>query len=218
MRNVEAICGLHVVTDYNAVAQAPIPRDLVTSVAMALKGGANVIQIRHKEGNTEQRVALGKQLLTFTRNYRALLIINDDIAAALEMDADGVHIGRDDGIAREVRKKIGSYKILGVSVNTAEEAKEAEAAGADYVGVTVYPSQKTKPDARPVGLEGLRRICNATRIPVVAIGGINLENIVTIFDAGAEAAAVVGAALRTANPERATRALLTPLPLRSKLF
>jgi len=141
MRKIEAIRGLHIVTDYNAVAQAPIPHDLVRSVEMVLEGGANVIQMRYKAGTTEQRITLGRQLLPLTNKYQTLLIINDDVRTALEIDADGVHIGRDDGVIDSVRKEIGPHRILGVSVNTVKQAREAEAAGADYVGVTVYPSK-----------------------------------------------------------------------------
>jgi len=209
MRNIEVIRGLHIVTDHNAVAQAPVPHDLVTSVEMVLTGGANVIQMRYKAGTTEQRIVLGKKLLLLTHRHNALLIVNGDVQAALAIDAPGLHVNLDDGITRRIREEIGIHRILGVSVGTVEEAREAEAAGADYVGVTVYPSQKTKPDAIPVGLEGLRRIKDAIGIPVVAIGGINLRTIVDVFDTGISAVAVVGAALRTTDPEEATRALLT---------
>jgi thiamine-phosphate pyrophosphorylase len=208
---IDAIRGIHIVTDKRAVQKAPIPRDVVTAVDLALRGGANVVQDRNKTGTTVERIAVGRQLREVTRRYGALFLANGDVQAALATEADGIHIRReDDGDPRKIRSRIGSHRVLGMSIEGEDyaEIRIAEEAGVDYIGVTVFQSETTKPEARPVGLAGVRRIRRATKLPIVVIGGITPANIEAVFDAGAHAAAVVGASLRQTDPEGATRDLV----------
>jgi thiamine-phosphate diphosphorylase len=213
MRNSEALFGLHVVTDNRAVKEAPVPHDLVDAVAMVLDGGATVIQYRNKDGTPEERLEDCEQLVPLIHRRGALLIVNGDIEAALATEADGVlngvHICPEEGPVSEVRNRIGSQRLLGVSVEAhGESLREIKESGADYAGLTVFRSKRTKPRACTIGLEGVRRSRHETSLPIVAIGGINLATMGDVFEAGADAVAVVGAALRQTNPESATRELV----------
>lgn len=210
MNDLERIRGVHIVTDKLAVAQAPIPRDLIESVELALEGGAVLVQHRDLEATTEQRVVVGTKLREITSSRGVLYIANGDVDAAVKTEADGIHIRWSDGDPLEIRERMGPDKILGITIDgfDLEQVRRAEAAQATYIGITYHASKKTKPEAVPVGPEGFRRIREETETAIVAIGGINKNNIMEVFDAGAHAVAVVGAALRTVNPKYATRLLV----------
>jgi thiamine-phosphate pyrophosphorylase len=161
----------------------------------AIVGGADVLQLRDKEapGGLLYRVAL--QLRRITREAKVPFIVNDRLDIALAADADGVHVGQADLPASVVREIMGPGKILGVSVDTVEEAMQAEKDGADYLGVgPVFEARETKPDAGlPLGVDRITRIRRQCRLPIVAIGGINAENALMVREAGADAAAVISA-------------------------
>ena len=141
------------------------------------------------------------------RAHRIPFVVNDNVEVALASGADGVHVGQHDRTARDVRRLIGPDKILGVSVQTVEQARLAEAQGADYLGVgSVFPTS-TKHDADAVTFETLRAICRAVNIPVVAIGGITSHNVPQLADSGIDGIAVVSAIFAQSDIEAATRTL-----------
>ncbi|TZE81134.1 thiamine phosphate synthase [Calorimonas adulescens] len=149
---------------------------LVEAVEMAIKGGATIIQLREKNIGGREFYGLALKVKEVTGLYNIPLIINDRVDVALAVDADGVHVGQEDLPADVVRRMIGPGKILGVSAKTVEEGIKAQRDGADYLGVGAVYSTLTKPESDAIGLERVKMIKEAVDIPVVAIGGITLEN------------------------------------------
>lgn len=175
----------------------------------ALQGGARIIQLRDKEATTRQLVEYAQSLRTLTREYGALLIINDRLNVALAVEADGVHLGQDDLPVALARRIGGERLIIGVSAETVEEALRAEADGADYLGVGPMFATDTKPDAGvPVGPERLRAIKERVSIPVFGIGGITLQNAPQVLMAGADGICVISAIFTAPEPVQATRQLV----------
>jgi thiamine-phosphate pyrophosphorylase len=168
-------------------------RPLADAVEEALQAGVTCLQLREKNLGYHSFLQLAREIKTITGRYNVPLIINDHVEIAMACQADGVHVGQEDMEATEVRKIIGSDKILGVSVQTAEQAIKAEQNGADYLGVGAVFSTATKPDAGLVSYETLQEICNAVSIPVVAIGGINQDNAMRLAGTGIAGIAVVSA-------------------------
>ena len=174
----------------------------------AIEGGATAIQLRDKEATTRELIEAGLALRDLTREREVAFIINDRVDVALAVDADGVHVGQDDMPATLARKLVGPDKIVGVSASTIEEALQAEADGADYISASPVFATPTKPDAAPpTGLEGLRAIVEAVRIPVVAIGGINESNVEEVIRAGAAGVAVISAVVGAPDIAAAARRL-----------
>ncbi|MCJ7829866.1 MAG: thiamine phosphate synthase [Desulfobacterales bacterium] len=157
-----------------------------------LEGGARIIQLREKHLDDPGFHRLGAEMQALVREYpEAVLIVNDRVEIALELGADGIHIGQEDENYREVIRRVPPEMIVGVSVDTAAEAIVAQEAGATYVGAgSVFPTP-TKPDAQIIGIEALHRIVQSVHIPVVAIGGIALENAREVVAAGAHYLAVI---------------------------
>jgi thiamine-phosphate pyrophosphorylase len=174
--------------------------DLETARA-AVAGGATVVQLRVK-APTEQVVEAGRGF----RELPATFVVNDDVEAALELDADGVHLGRDDPGAD---RALAAGLLLGASAASAAEAREGEAQGAAYVGAGPVWATPTKPDADPpIGLDGLAEICSAISVPVIAIGGVDASNAATCIRAGAAGVAVVRAVTDAAAVRAAIDAAL----------
>lgn len=164
-----------------------IVSDLATA-RTAVEGGATVVQLRLKGASTEEVVAAGSPF----GELGATFVVNDDVEAAIALDADGVHLGRSDAGAEAA---LAAGLMLGTSAATVEEAKAGEELGATYVGVGPVWETPTKPDADPpIGLDGLARICEAVSIPVIAIGGVDARNAAECVSAGAAGVAVVRAA------------------------
>lgn len=161
----------------------------------AIAGGADVLQLRDKEASSGLLYRAAMRLRKLTRDARVPFIVNDRLDIALAVDADGVHVGQADLPASVVREFIGPGRILGVSVDSAEEAILAEKDGADYLGVgPVFEARGTKLDAgEPLGVDRVARIRRACRLPIVAIGGIDAENARKVLEAGADAVAVISA-------------------------
>lgn len=157
----------------------------------ALAAGVTFVQLREKDLDEQAFLAEAKEIKTLTDAYSVPLIINDNIQVALACGAAGVHIGQDDMDAKEARRLLGPDKILGVTAKTPEQAKAAEAAGADYIGSGAIFGTTTKAGARPMTMEKLKAITSSVNIPVVAIGGINRENIGRLAGSGIAGAAVV---------------------------
>ena len=168
-----------------------IVSDLETAT-VAIDGGATVVQLRLKDLPTEQLVELGQPLRRLCWDRGVTFVVDDDVNAALELDADGVHLGRHDtGAGLALKHGL----LLGMSAATVEEAASAERAEAAYIGAGPVWTTPTKPDAGPpIGLDGLRAICQAVSIPVVAIGGVDVSNAHACIEAGATGVAVIRAA------------------------
>lgn len=168
-------------------------KTLSWQVEESLKGGATMIQLREKHLDHEHFLKEAKEIKELCRKYQVPFLINDDVDLAVEVDADGVHVGQHDMEAGEVRKKIGPNRILGVSAQTVEQALLVQQAGADYLGVgAVFPTG-TKDDADAVSIQTLGEICHAVSIPVVAIGGIGQHNVMQLAGSGICGIAVVSA-------------------------
>lgn len=168
-------------------------RSLSDAVDEALKAGVTFLQLREKDLDYDSFLSLAVEIKKIAKKYNIPYVINDNVDIAAACDADGVHVGQDDMKANDVRKIIGPDKILGVSAQTVEQAVEAEKNGADYIGVgTVFPTS-TKPEAEAVSFETLREICSVVSIPVVAIGGINRNNVMELAGSGIAGIAVVSA-------------------------
>jgi len=177
-------------------------------VAAALRGGVTVVQYREKEGTTRQIVEEASRIRSLCADAGVPFIVNDRLDIALAVDADGLHVGQDDLPAAAARRLIGAGRILGVSAGSAEEALAAQAEGADYIGASPVFDTPTKPDAPPaVGVEGLRRMAAAVRVPVVGIGGMNAGNAGAVIAAGAAGVAVVSAIVSAEDVEAAARAI-----------
>jgi thiamine-phosphate diphosphorylase len=164
--------------------------------------------LRGKDVTARDLVVLGKRIRSLTAETGALLIINDRLDAALAIGADGVHLGADDLPLRSARKLTRRDFIIGASVDTPEEAKQAEKAGASYLGAgPIYPTQTKETDNPAIGPEGLEAIVKAVSIPVVGIGGIDSGNIEAVTATGVAGAAVVSAVVASPDPEASVRAL-----------
>ncbi|WP_088549687.1 thiamine phosphate synthase [Paenibacillus aquistagni] len=196
---------------YLVMGSANCAADPVYVLEEAIRGGITMFQYREKgEGACQgaDRLALGKALRAICRSHGIPFIVNDDVELALLLEADGVHVGQEDELAADVRKRIG-HLILGVSAHTVEEVERAIQDGADYLGLgPIYPTS-TKLDARPVqGLELIRRLrMQGITIPLVGIGGITPYNAGPVIEAGADGVAVVSA-ITQAAPVSEAAALL----------
>jgi thiamine-phosphate pyrophosphorylase len=188
-------------------------RGVADVVRAALRGGAPAIQLRMKDGSAREMADLARALLAETRPTGALLFINDRVDVALAVGADGAHVGQDDLPAAAARRIVPPGFLIGVSAETAELARRAEADGADYVGVGPVYATGSKADAGDaVGTGRISEVAAAVRIPVVGIGGITAENAQAVIRAGAAGVAVISTVMRAEDPEAAVRALLEPSP------
>ena len=194
---------LYAITDSTWLAG----RTLQECVSAAIRGGATCVQLREKGASEDQLVSMSRLLLPICRATGVPFIVDDCVEAAVRADADGVHIGQEDGSVAAARELLGPNRILGVSAQTVEQALAAEREGADYLGVGALIPTATKPDAIDVTFEELRAICNAVRIPVVGIGGLNVRTIPQLAGYGADGAAVVSGIFASADCEAAAREL-----------
>ena len=168
------------------------PRSLLEQTEAALAGGATTIQLRDKQLEGRELLAAATAMAELCRRAGALFIVNDRLDIALLANAHGAHLGQDDLPAAEARRLCPPGFIIGVSVQTEEQARLAKAQGADYLGIgAVYPT-RTK-DAAALGLDGVRRVAAATDLPSVAIGGINLANAAEVMTAGVDGLSVISA-------------------------
>ena len=181
---------VYAVTDRHWLKDGETLRDKTEE---ALKGGATFVQLREKDGDRETILSLGRELKELCEEYKVPFVLDDDVALAEELDADGVHVGQSDRPASEVRRLIGPDKILGVSAQTVEQALQAENDGADYLGVGAVFATGSKDDADDVSHDTLEAICRAVKIPVVAIGGISKNNILQLKGRGLAGVAVISA-------------------------
>lgn len=180
---------------------------LESVVEAAIEGGVNVVQLREKNASRENFVKTAKSIGTITKNYRVPLIINDSIEVAIAAGADGVHLGISDTDVFTARRLVGNDFIIGASARTVETAIAAERGGADYLGVGAVFGTSTKADAKTINVDIFKSIVNAVRIPVIAIGGVNAENINQLKNSGAGGIAVVSAILAENNKKEAAATL-----------
>lgn len=198
----EAMC-LYAVTDRSWLNG----RALEEQVEAALKGGITCLQLREKDLDEESFIREAMRIKTLAMAYGVPFIINDSVKVALAVDADGVHVGQSDMAAQDVRGMIGKDKILGVSVQTVEQAIKAKEAGADYIGVGAMFTTSTKKDANATSSKTLKAIRESVDLPIVAIGGINKDNVMELAGCGADGIAVVSAIFAQENIEEATKEL-----------
>ncbi|MFA5172624.1 MAG: thiamine phosphate synthase [Sulfuriferula sp.] len=183
------ISGLYAIT-----RETDNTAELLLDVAAVLRGGASVVQYRDKSGDIARQHEQASELLSLCHQFSVPLIINDSLRLADLVGADGIHIGRDDGAIREARLILGADKIIGVSCyQSIELALKAQTAGADYVAFGSFFPSSTKPDAPLAEMTLLQQATHQIHIPIVAIGGITLDNASSLIDAGADAIAVISA-------------------------
>lgn len=157
---------------------------ITDAVKAAIEGGATIVQLREKETETRDFLKAAEACLEICRSHGVPLLINDRVDVALACDADGVHVGQSDMPARVVRTLLGPGKIIGVSCKTPEQAQQAWLDTADYIGCGgVFPTT-TKENNLTVGLSGLKAVCLASKLPVVAIGGIGIGNATSVMEIG----------------------------------
>ena len=203
MKKEDIDYSVYLVTDHRNKTD----EEFLKIIEEAIKGGTSILQLREKTASTKDFYQLALKVKEITSKYDVPLLINDRIDIAIAVDSEGVHIGQDDMPADIARKIIGEDKILGVSASTVEEAKKAEIDGADYIGSgAVFPTA-TKDDADSVSKDELKKIVDSIDIPVVAIGGITIENAGTLKDTGIAGFSVVSAIMSADDPKEASQEL-----------
>ena len=195
---------LYAVTDRAWVGR----QTLYEQVEDALRGGATCVQLREKQLDKEAFLAEARQIASLCKAHGVPFIINDDLDIALACGADGVHVGQDDMPAAEVRRRAGRDLIVGVSAHNVAEACKAAADGADYLGAGAVFTTSTKQDVTALSHAGLKAICEAVDIPVVAIGGIGAHNVQDLAGSGICGIAVVSAIYGQPDIQQAAHTLL----------
>jgi thiamine-phosphate pyrophosphorylase len=199
---------LHVITD--VVVQDRFTHAKLAGLAVA--GGAGTIQFRDKILGTREAIDMARTLKRICDGAGVPFIVNDRVDIAMAVDADGVHLGRDDLPLKTARKLLGPDKIIGGTAGTIEDALLAREEGADYIGFGhIFPTQSKDKLSPPVGLESLREVCSRIDIPVIAIGGITRQNVEQVIMAGAFGAAVIGAVCAQDDPEAAATGLASSI-------
>ena len=187
--------NLYLVTDRHWLAN----RNLEDDVEKAILGGVTMVQLREKNIDNDSFIELAKKVKQVCNKYKVPFIINDNLEVALAVDSDGIHIGQDDLPAILVRQKIGPDKILGVSAHNLDEAIAAKKAAATYLGAGAMFSTTTKDNTTNLSIEQLQAITKNVDIPVVAIGGINYDNCLSLKNCNLAGIAVVSAIMAATN-------------------
>lgn len=187
--------NLYLVTDRHWLAN----RNLEDDVEKAILGGVTMVQLREKNIDNDSFIELAKKVKQVCNKYKVPFIINDNLEVALAVDSDGIHIGQDDLPASLIRQKIGPDKILGVSAHNLDEAIAAKKAGATYLGAGAMFSTTTKDNTTNLSIEQLQAITKNVDIPVVAIGGINYDNCLSLKNCNLAGIAVVSAIMAATN-------------------
>lgn len=183
---------LYLVTDRSWLKDG---QTLESCVEQAILGGVTLVQLREKNMSDEEFTENARKMLAICRKHGVPLIINDRADIAAKVGADGVHVGLDDMSVKEARCILGDGKIVGATAHNVNEALSAEADGADYLGVGAVFGSSTKSDAKPLEMSELKAVCEAVKIPVCAIGGINAGNISRLCGSGIKGAAVISGIL-----------------------
>ena len=202
MRKIDEMLRLYAVTDRAWTGR----QTLFEQVAAALKGGVTCVQLREKEMEHSQLLYEAREMKKLCDRYGAPLIINDYVEIALLSGADGVHVGQEDQAVREIKKQAGDRLIIGATAKTIEAARQAEKDGADYLGSGAIFGTTTK-ETRSMTMDELRAIVRSVTIPVVAIGGINRQNLPLLKGTGAAGAAIVSGIFASVDIEAECRML-----------
>lgn len=205
MKHQQNITGLYAVTPDITDTEA-----LLRKTRLALQGGARVLQYRNKSADPKLKLQQAQALRKLTRDFGTTFIVNDDAHLAVQVDADGVHLGGEDGSVAEARALLGSQKLIGVSCyNRPSLAQEAVKQGADYVAFGAFFPSSVKPGAVKAEVAMLQTARQELAVPVVAIGGITLVNCPALIEAGADALAVISALFDAPDIEMAAREFST---------
>jgi len=211
---LKRLAGLYVIVD-TQMLQGRIHLDVA---AQAIRGGARAIQLRDKVQSKKQILPVARELKALCAEHGVLFIINDYLDIALAAGADGLHLGQDDLPVKEARRLLPIDSIVGCSTTNVEQAVEAQTEGADYVAVgAIYPTSSkvsTTTPARVVGLDMIRQVRDAVNIPIVAIGGINKDNVSDVIAAGVDSVAVISAVLGAESPEKASRSIVEAIEVK----
>lgn len=194
---------LYAVTDRAWVGKLTLPQQ----VEAALKGGATCVQLREKNLADSSVLAEAREISALCKQYRVPFILNDNVALAAQCGADGVHLGQEDMDPAQARRILGPDAIIGVSAHNVAEAKAAVAAGADYLGCGAMFATTTKTNVTALPKETLRAICAAVSVPVVAIGGISKQNLLSLAHCGEAGVALVSAIFAAEDIEEECREL-----------
>ena len=188
-------CRLYGIIDLGYVEA----RDAPHIVEQMIEGGVDLIQLRGKYKSIGELLELSAELHELTAKSSTLLIVNDHAEIARRVLVEGVHVGQDDDPIEIVRRKTARDILVGKSTHSLEQARAAEGEGADYIGFGPIFATPTKPDYAPIGLEDIRRVQAEVSLPVFCIGGINVENLQSVIDAGAKRVVMVSALLKAHN-------------------
>lgn len=193
--------GLYFITDSRLTRKSP-----VEDVKAAVRAGVKIVQYREKHAPAKQMAFEAKEIRKICKKNNVLFLINDSVGATLAVDADGVHLGKDDMPYRHARKLLGKSKIIGLSAHSVKDALQNQRLGADYTSIgPIYPTATKKNAIAPIGLEPVKRLKGRLKIPFVAIGGINESNIGAVLEAGAENIAMASALVAKNNVEGTVR-------------
>ncbi len=188
MRKNNQIQGLYAITDPALIND----NNLIDAVSQTIEGGARVIQYRNKQASPERQLKQAQAIAQICRQHEVCFIINDDPQLARKVNADGVHVGKDDGRIADARSVLGNEAIIGVSCyNRLDNALQAQADGADYIALGRFFPSRTKPEAVQATLELLTEVRQAIDLPIVTIGGIKRDNAGQLIKHGADAIAVI---------------------------
>ena len=202
-------CDKKMITLYAVTDRAWVGRQsLYEQIEAAINGGATCIQLREKKLGEIEFLKEATEISALCKSRGVPLIINDNVDIAVKCGADGVHVGQDDMSVAQVRRIVGSKMIIGASAHSVEEALEAVKNGADYLGAGAVFATSTKSDTNILPMETLKDICRAADVPVVAIGGINKENIMKLSGSGVDGVALVSAVFSADDIEQECRLLL----------
>lgn len=198
------IKGLYAIIDSDSLGN----RNHIDTARQLLCGGAGIIQLRDKALGKRELLGIAQELKQLCKKHNALFIVNDYLDIALATGADGLHLGQEDLPVATARKLLPIDTLIGCSVSSARQARDAEAQGADYIAAGAVLPTDTKEDAEVVGIDTLKDIKKSTSLPVVAIGGINMDNMFHILAAGADSVAIISAILKAESPNDATRLII----------
>ncbi|AKA70677.1 thiamine phosphate synthase [Clostridium scatologenes] len=198
--------GLYLITDRSFLKG----RSLKNVVEEAILGGVTLVQVREKSISTREFYNVALEVKEVTKHYKVPIIINDRIDIAQAIDAEGVHLGQSDMPIKFARKILGEEKIIGISAGNVKEAVEAERDGADYLGIgTVFYTGTKKDIKTPIGIKGLKEVCNSVKIPSVAIGGIDETNFKEVLSTGINGISVISAILGKDDIRQASKNLIS---------
>lgn len=208
-----SLSGLYGITDSKLM---PDDQQMLTQVESALRGGMKILQYRDKSTDSDKRLRQACALKTLCQRYDALLLINDDTDLALACCADGVHLGQSDGSIARARNTLGAHAVIGITCHDSLAlARQAISEGADYVAFGAFFPSKTKPDAKPAPHSLLAEARRQLDLPVVAIGGITVDNAHQLIDAGADMVAVIHALFAAEDIPQRARAFQQLFPIDS---